>query len=299
MAEPHSAERPESVEPKTLASDAPREQRLDPSPDTAHPGTHQGYQESQHGGLEVAASEAQPGLEAVEARPGLSSRKTWEKHSTLPEATGRPPQARAFSYMNPDLDYRATTGASQRPWAGRDGLVCGMRRHTFYMVAVICVFAVLAAVALGLGLGLGLHRNSSSTPSSTASNIPSSTAMPSASSVSLPAPTATATLGAEVDVVCADNLTLYSVPNTTPAQSFLFMCGRDYAAKDGAVDLMNKNVSDFTTCLNMCVDQEGCVGASWGAVKGVNKCWLKASLGNVSWSEGWHIGVQDDITLSR
>jgi hypothetical protein len=313
MADPHPALRPGSVEPKTRTGGSvePKTRTgdvlLERGQSYVKDGTRSHdpeFQEAQHGGLEVAATETQPGLEAVEARPGLSTKATWEKPSTLPESTGRPNPPRAFSYMNPDLDYRASSGAPPRTAGSRqDGLICGLRRHTFYAVVVIAVLAVLAAVALGVGLGFGLHRDqppaaaSPTSGSGTSNSTGTGTSTALSASVSLPAPTASAALGPELAIGCVDNLTLYSVPDTNPVESFLFLCGRDYRAQDGAVDLLDKNVSDFTSCLTLCAAQDDCVAASWGSYQNVDKCWLKASLGNVNWSEGWHLGVRDNVTF--
>jgi hypothetical protein len=84
------------------------------------------------------------------------------------------------------------------------------------------------------------------------------------------------------------------VPDASPApENFLFICGRDYSSREGAVDLFDTNTTDFVTCLESCARQSDCVAASWGNYQGTYKCWAKASLGEVNYYEGWYFAVLD------
>ncbi|KAJ9155137.1 hypothetical protein NKR23_g2246 [Pleurostoma richardsiae] len=272
-----------------------------------------------YSGLQVVET----GLEVAEPRQGLSQNRTWEQTSPLPEAIPQhqPQQQQEHdAYKNapypaaytggyggsPDAAYSATISPDYGYQGGlppeppvleknQDRRICGLRRHVFWAVVAIAVFAIVAAIAIGVGVGIATRNNGShdSSPSPSATTSVNATG-----TNTLPSPSATATGGLEVQVVCpTDNRTLYDI--SAPSQSggnkkFLVLCGRDYSSAQGAVDLFTKNTTTFAECLDDCANQEGCTAVGWGNYYGTNTCWLKSSIGEPNWSSSWYAAVEDE-----
>lgn len=64
-------------------------------------------------------------------------------------------------------------------------------------------------------------------------------------------------------------------------KEFRQFCGIDYS-DDGAVDIGNKKVTSFDSCLDFCASWSNCTGAGWGYMSGDTggkyTCYLKNDL---------------------
>lgn len=108
----------------------------------------------------------------------------------------------------------------------------------------------------------------------------------------IPAPSATVTLKSTLDIACpADNLTLYE--DTTENKTFVLLCGRDYNAAGGSVDLANQNATSMAECIGICAGNDTCTAAGWGFYNGADVCWLKSSIDTPNDSSSWYFAVEE------
>jgi hypothetical protein len=129
-----------------------------------------------------------------------------------------------------------------------------------------------------------------------ATPLPSANSSTPTTTTALPLPTATGATGPNVQITCpANNRTLYAATNLN--KSYLLLCGRDYSSLDGAVDLLNEAMDNMSDCMDLCAQQQGCVGAGWGPYNNVNTCWLKAKLGAPNITPNWYFAVEDEDAL--
>ncbi|KAK3938484.1 hypothetical protein QBC46DRAFT_265247 [Diplogelasinospora grovesii] len=267
-------------------------------------------------------------LEVVAApRPDLSHTKTWEKHSGLPELTtaagagagwygggGYPNSPSASStaaaypptYNNNSYHHHHQAhhglipppppppSQSHPPPEGGGGgeRICGLKKQIFRAVLAIAVFLAVVGVAVGVGVGVAMHKSDPSPAANTTS--PTATNGSSSSSGTLPAPTAQGTTGPEQTIQCpGNNLTLYTSGVDTQKQ-YVLLCGRDYNSGSGSVDLYNQPTNTVGDCMDLCAEQQGCVGAGWGSYQGQYVCWLKSKLATPNWTPGWYFFIEDD-----
>lgn len=145
----------------------------------------------------------QPGLEAVEdsnlevvsPKPRLSSNKTWEQTSQLPEMmtygggkpvglypasdyeTGTlhtlystlPPNHHSYDHLDHTGTYARGGGHGHPPGGPAKGastggffqqdMILGVRRKLFWIIMAIGVFVIVSAVVIGVGLGVALHKD--------------------------------------------------------------------------------------------------------------------------------------------
>lgn len=231
-------------------------------------------------GLHVAYDN---GLEV--AHPGIGA---YHSHSTLPEVSSQSHsevwqqyqlqqlEKSKSSYQGSNLYQHSSLAPTQvssvqvAPGIGllgensqgkRERILC-MKRKVFFAVLAIAILLIVAGIAAGVGIGLANRKHTS--PSS---NLP----FPSTASGNITCPSSDALI--------------YQVADTN--RYFEIICGVDYAADDGAVDLTSLPTYDMAGCIEACAMKPGCTAAGWGDYENRKICFLKKSVQSSHEVSGW------------
>ncbi|GKT52412.1 uncharacterized protein ColSpa_12593 [Colletotrichum spaethianum] len=218
----------------------------------------------QNPGLEVVSS---PSVTTPGGYGGTTAAAYSQDSGSAYGANGQqhPP---GYHHPSPDAKYADAEGR---------GKMCGVRRKLCYIIMGVAIVLVVAAIAIGVGVGLATRRQSDSDNSSSDNST-------------TPESTKTA------NIVCpaSDNAT-YSAQDA-PARHFRLICGHDYNADAGAIDLTSANATTMAACIDLCAAKSDCVGAGWGVYYGDHICWMKSRLGEMNTSGNWIFAVDVNKT---
>ncbi|KAI1390380.1 uncharacterized protein F4822DRAFT_428717 [Hypoxylon trugodes] len=185
--------------------------------------------------------------------------------SAYPTHPGLAPQGQPYWGGSQDGTY-LTDGSPPSNTPPKDGMILGIRKKKFWLIIGPLIALVVIGLAVGLGAGLGTSHNKDSTSS------------PPAAPDGLP---------------CNQNQsngTVYETDN----EKFLILCNRDYNGNgnSGTTDIGNKAADSAEECVQMCAENDACVGAGWGSVGDGDTCWMKGSLGAQQAGENWFFAIK-------